>query len=30
MTLLDRIGNRTCMAMSWIGVAYILYWHVIR
>jgi|1_EtaG_2_1085319.scaffolds.fasta_scaffold29115_2 hypothetical protein len=30
MTLLDSIGNRICMASSWLGVAYILYWHLMR
>lgn len=29
MTLLDAIGNRCCMAVCWVGVAYILVWHMV-
>lgn len=29
MTRLDILGDRTCMAISWIGLFYILYWHFV-
>ncbi|CAN5163566.1 hypothetical protein BH10PSE13_BH10PSE13_02320 [soil metagenome] len=30
MSYWDLLGNRTCMAISWIGLAYIAYWHLAR
>ena len=29
MLRLDALGDRTCVALCWIGVLYILYSHVI-
>lgn len=29
MTRLDMLGDRFCIGLCWIGVAYILYCHVI-
>lgn len=29
MTRVDWLGDRTCVAMCWIGLVYILYSHVI-
>lgn len=29
ITSLDSIGDWTCMALCWLGIAYILYWHLI-
>lgn len=29
MTRLDMLGDRFCIGLCWIGVAYILYYHVI-
>lgn len=29
MTRMDAFGDRFCIALSWIGVAYILYWHLL-
>jgi len=28
MTRLDWVGDRCCMAVSLLGLAYILYWHL--
>ena len=30
MALIDSIGNRLCIVGSWLGVAYIIYWHLLR
>lgn len=30
MTRLDFMGDRFCIAVSWIGMLYIMYWHLIR
>jgi len=29
MRLIDKIGDRTCMALALIGVIYILYYHIV-
>jgi hypothetical protein len=29
MTHLDLLGDRACVAVSWIGLLYILYWHLV-
>lgn len=29
MTRVDLVGDRFCVALCWMGVAYILYWHLI-
>ena len=28
MTRVDLMGDRFCVALSWIGFSYILYWHL--
>ncbi len=28
MTRLDWVGDRCCMMLSVLGIAYILYWHL--
>ena len=30
MTRFDALGDRCCMMAAWIGMIYILYWHLIR
>jgi hypothetical protein len=30
MTRLDFMGDRCCIAASWIGMLYIIYWHLLR
>jgi len=29
MSRVDVLGDRFCIAVSWIGFFYIMYWHVI-
>lgn len=28
MTRLDWVGDRFCMGLCWLGVCYIVYWHL--
>ena len=30
MTRLDWLGDRICVAVSWIGMLYIVYWHFLK
>lgn len=30
MTRLDVMGDRFCMMVCWVGMLYILYWHLVR
>jgi hypothetical protein len=30
MTRVDMLGDRFCVAVSWMGFFYILYWHLAR